>query len=261
MQSDKYISYLYDGSFYGLLTVIYESYYSHTIPVNISQALGASDSQESFLTTYKLINTDSEKAEKVYNAILHKICFQALDNLYLAFLSSIKGKELIIYNYIKLGFNIGKAIDSHLYTQEVSDLHKIVKKVTKEVHAMSGFIRFTYINNFYYATYKPDHNISELIAPHFADRFADQYFIIHDIRRNIAIIYDTKEWILTSFYESELQELSTFDEELTSNNNICYEKLWKEYFVNIAIKQRRNERQQKRSMPKRYWENMLETKE
>jgi probable DNA metabolism protein len=259
MQIDKYISYLYDGSFYGLLTVIYESYYSHSIPINISIDTGAKNPQQSFLMDERLIDTNYEKAEKVSNAILNKISPEALDEIYHAYLSDVKGKELIIYNYIKLGFKIGKAIDSHLYAEEVSALHKLVKKVTKEVMNIIGFIRFTYINNFYYAVYEPDHNISELIAPHFADRFADQYFIIHDIRRNIAIIYDTKEWLLTSFHEAELQSLKASSEDLVSNNDICYEKLWKEYFINVAIKERKNEKQQKMHMPKRYWKNMLET--
>ena len=260
MQIDEYISYFYDGSFYGLLTVIYESYYPPSIPISISINTEMQNAQQSFLTDWKVVSTDYEKAEKVNHAILNKIGIKALEQIYYTYLSDINGKELVIYNYIKLGFKIGKAVDSHLYTEEVSALHKIVKKVTKEVHIMTGFLRFSYTNNFYYAIYEPDHNICELIAPHFADRFADQYFIIHDTRRNIAIIYDTKEWIITNFYESELQKLNTPNEDIASNNDICYEKLWQEYFVNVAIKERKNEKQQKSYMPKRYWKNMLETK-
>jgi len=259
MQIDKYISYLYDGSFYGLLTVIYEIYYAHVIPISISVNTQAPNPQESFLNVEKLTTADYEKAQKVYNAIQNKIGHEALEEIYHAYLSDVLGKELIIYNYVKLGFKIGKTIDSHLYTEEVSNLHKIVKKVNKEVHLMTGFVRFTLINNFYYAVYEPDHNISELLAPHFANRFADQYFIIHDIKRNIAIIYDTKEWIITSFYESELEKLKASKDDLLSGNDICYEKLWKEYFINVAIKERKNERQQRLLMPTRYRKNMLET--
>jgi len=260
-QMDKYISYLYDGSFYGLLTVIYESYYSHSVPTDISIDTKVVNPQQSFLNDCKLITTDYEKAERVYNAIQTKIGQESLEQVYHALLSDVKGKELVIYNYVKLGFKIGKTIDSHLYTEEVSSLRKIVNKVNKEVHLMTGFIRFTYINNFYYSIYEPDHNISELIAPFFADRFADQYFIIHDIKRNVAVIYDTKEWVITSFYKSDLENLKGYNKNLVSGNDICYEKLWKEYFVNVAIKERKNDRQQTLLMPKRYRKNMLETKE
>jgi len=260
MKLNTYTSYIYDGSFYGLLTLIYESYYSHSIPINISSSSQIESQDQSFLNDIKLITTDFDKAEKVSHAILTKISHEALEQIYQAHLSAVCGKELVIYNYIKLGFKIGKAINSHLYTEEVSSLQKIVKKVTREVHLMTGFIRFTYVNNFYYAIYEPDHNISELIAPHFSSRFADQYFIIHDTQRNLAVIYNTKEWVITSFYESELISLKTVPNNQISNNDICYEKLWQEYFVNIAIKERTNERQQKQFMPKRYWKNMLETK-
>ena len=260
MKLNNYTSYIYDGSFYGLLTLIYESYYSHSIPINISSSAELQSQNQSFLNDTKLITTDYEKAEKVNHEILTKISREALEQIYRAHLSAIKGKELVICNYIKLGFKIGKAVDSHLYTEEVSSLQKIVKKVTREVHLMTGFIRFAYVNNFYYAVYEPDHNISELIAPHFASRFADQYFIIHDTLRNLAVIYNTKDWVITSFYESELITLKTGPSNQDSNNDICYEKLWQEYFVNVAIKERINERQQKQFMPKRYWKNMLETK-
>ena len=64
MQIDKYISYLYDGSFYGLLTVIYESYYSHVIPISLRVNTEVPNPQESFLNFEKLITVDYEKAQK-----------------------------------------------------------------------------------------------------------------------------------------------------------------------------------------------------
>ena len=250
------VSYTYDGSFYGLLTVIYEIYYSHSLPLDISIEGLISHMQGSFLNTSIHLETDMVKAEKVNEAILHKISAVALENVYHAYLSSVKGKELIIYNYVKLGFKLGKAVESHLYAEEVASLQKILKKVHRELAYIVGFIRFIQVNNFYYAKYEPDHNITELIAPHFAARFADQYFILHDIRRNMAAIYDTKEWVLTSFSQAELKNLENLEED----NTTCYETLWKEYFVNVAIKERTNERQQRLYMPIRYRKHMLETK-
>jgi probable DNA metabolism protein len=157
------VSYTYDGSFYGLLTVIYEIYYSHSIPVAISIEGLITDVQESFFNTTISIETDMVKAEKVNEAILHKISADALENIYHVYLSSIKGRELIIYNYIKLGFRLGRSVESHLYTEEVAALHKILKKVNRELIYIIGFIRFIQVNNFYYAKYEPDHNITELI--------------------------------------------------------------------------------------------------
>jgi probable DNA metabolism protein len=262
---DNYKIYVYDGTFYGILTAIYEIYYCHDIPLDIAMNINHESPQINFLNENKTIVTDYEKALKVSEGIKKKISIQALDNIYYAFLSNVKGKEMVIFDYIKLGFKMGSSIDVHLYDEKVMALHKIVKRVRKEIHLMTGFIRFTYINTFYYASYEPDHNITELLAPSFAERFADQYFIIHDVLRNIAAVYNTKEWVIISFDNSDLNKLDiVYSEEDSldnSENYVCYEKLWKEYFVNTAIDERKNEKHQKSLMPKRYWKNMLETEE
>jgi probable DNA metabolism protein len=262
---DNYKLYFYDGTFPGLLTAIYEIYYCHDNPLDISINTAQESPQINFLNENKTIVTDYEKALKVSEGIKNKISVQALDNIYYAFLSGITGKEMVIFNYIKLGFKLGSGIDVHLYDEKVMSLHKILKKVRKETHLMTGFIRFTYKNDFYYASYEPDHNITELLAPEFAERFADQYFIIHDVSRNIAAVYNTKEWVIISFGNSDLEKLNVvYNEEVlldNSDNYICYEKLWKEYFVNISIDERKNEKHQKSLMPKRYWKNMLETED
>lgn len=253
MSECNYKKYIYDGTFQGLLTVIYNIYYSKTTPVEIIANCFEEASQDNFLYKKEYVDSNYEKALKVSNSIKNKISASALDNVYYAFLSSIKEKELAIYNYIKIGFVIGNKIDSMYYDKRVSSILKIVDKVTKEVMRMCGFIRFTYINNFYYAFYEPDHNITELLAPDFVQRFSDQCFIIHDGKRNIAAIYDTKEWIISHFSK---QMILTDD---LSTNNISYENLWKEYFNNISISERQNLRQQKLLMPERYRKNMLET--
>ena len=259
---DNYKIYFYDGTFHGLLTAIYDIYYCKDIPISISVNTSHKSPQINFLNENKSIITDYAKALKVSNGIKNKISLQALDNIYYAFLSDIRDKEIAIFNYIKLGFKLGSEIDVHLYDENVMALHKIVKKVSKEIHLMTGFIRFTYKNNFYYASYEPDHNITELLAPWFSYRFADQNFIIHDVSRNIAAVYNTKEWVIISFCNSDLKKLKiVYNEEAFMTNNMCYERLWKEYFINTSIVERKNGNHQKSLMPKRYWKNMLETEE
>lgn len=250
----KYGFYNYDGSFYGLLTCIYHIYYDRVEPLNICVKINESVEQHNFLYESINITTSSEKALKVYNSIAEKISNQALSQVYEAYLSSVEGKELIIYNYIKLGYKVGSNIYAYHYMSEVSEFRKIIIKVTKEVHNFCGFIRFELRGNFYYAIYAPDHNITELLVPHFVERFSDQNFIIHDIKRNVAAIYDTKDYFLTSFTNEELQALNSKTKEDP------FEQLWKEYFVNMAIEERKNSKQQKRLMPTRYWKHMLETK-
>ena len=249
----KYGYYTYDGSFYGVLTCIYHIYYDRIEPINICVKDATTIKQHSFLDETINIDSCNEEAIKVYNSISEKISPEALSDVYQAYLSSIEGKELMIYNYIKFGYKVGSNVYAYRYMEEVSNLKKIVKKVTNEVHNFCGFLRFELRNNFYYAAYEPDHNITELLLPHFVNRFADQNFIIHDIKRNVAAIFNTKDYYLTSFTAGELEALNSKTEKDP------FEQLWKEYFSNMAIEERINFRQQKRFMPSRYWKHMLET--
>lgn len=242
------IYYIYDGSFDGLLTCIYESYYRKEDPEKI---LFQEDGQENLLVQRIYIEQDKEKAEKVYNAIKTKISSHALQNIFYTFLSEKENLGILIYQYVKLGFKMGKSIDGHLSDDRVLNVHKVVQKVTREKHRMLGLVRFKKLkNNLYYASITTDHQIMGLIAPHFAKRMADQNWIIHDLKRNMAAIYDQREWVLTDMV---LEKSLNMEEE-----EKFYQKLWQEYYKSIAIKNRINLKLQKQYMPKRYWKHLVE---
>ncbi|MBB6217526.1 putative DNA metabolism protein [Anaerosolibacter carboniphilus] len=242
------IYYIYDGSFDGLLTCIYEAYYRREKPEKI---LFREDDQENLLVQKVYIEQDKEKAEKVYTAIRTKISLNALQNVFYTFLSEDEDAGSLIYRYIQLGFKVGKDIDGHLSDERVLDLHKVVQRVTKEKHLMLGLVRFRKVgDNLYYAPITPDNQILGLLAPHFSKRMADQNWIIYDTRRNMAAIYDQKEWILMEMVLERSLEVG--EEEL------FYQQLWQQYFKSIAIKNRMNPKLQKQHMPKRYWKNLVE---
>ncbi|MDP4181779.1 MAG: DNA metabolism protein, partial [Bacillota bacterium] len=102
-------NYVYDGSFEGFLTAIYDSYYRHETPDNIIHKKECS--QICIFEQNYSVFTDIEKFTKVYASIKEKISIQALKNIYYVFISDSYGKEKIIYNYLKLGWKIGRDID------------------------------------------------------------------------------------------------------------------------------------------------------
>ncbi|MDP4183252.1 MAG: TIGR03915 family putative DNA repair protein, partial [Bacillota bacterium] len=104
--------------------------------------------------------------------------------------------------------------------------------------------------NYYYASFEPDHNIISLLAPHFAKRLSDQKWVLHDLKRKTAAIFDTEGWFLSPI--DALQELRLSDKENDFQN------LWKLYFKNISIKSRTNLKLQRKYMPKRYWAHIVE---
>lgn len=242
--------YLYDGSFEGLMTSVYEAYYSTIKPEEI---VSIYDYTESIIYSKINIVTDEIKADKVINAIKNKISKDALQNVFYVYLSSINGSDTLLYKYIRLGFSLGRVLDQHLHNDIVSSIHKIVRKVQLESHNMLGFIRFREISpNFYYSQIEPDHNIISLIAPHFSRRLSSQNWIIHDLRRGVAALYNGEDWVIHTM-NSENSNLFTH-----AVNDSIYEKLWKEYFKTIAIKERPNAKQQSSLMPKRYWKHLTE---
>lgn len=242
------ICYVYDGSFEGLLTAVYEAYYQNEKPDSI---MSQANYQENLLVKKIVIRTDCLKADKVYDAVIKKISHEALRKVFCVFLSELPQAGNIIYKYLRLGWKIGKEIDFHLSEEKVLDVHTISKRVSGEKHRMLGLIRFRKIKgNIYYAPIEPDYNIIGLLAPHFVRRFNDQYFIIHDVRRNMAVVYDRSEWVISDFTVNQAIALD-YDEQNIQN-------LWKQFFDSIAIKDRINPRLQKQFMPKRYWKHLIE---
>lgn len=240
--------YVYDGSFEGLLTAIFESYYRKQQPARI---LCNSNLQHNLLEENIYILTDEEKASRVYNSIRDKISPEALKNVYYTYLSEQEDAGTWIYDYIRFGYKVGHKIDLYLTDDRVQNIHKTRKKVSFEAHRMLGLLRFKQINtDTYYAPISPDNNIVTLLAPHFSERLPDQNWVIHDTKRNIAAIFDKIEWYVTNI------NINQFD--IFYAGNDPYEQLWKQYFASIAIKNRINPKLQRQHMPARYWLYLVE---
>ncbi len=247
------IYFLYDGSFDGLLTAIYEAFYS---PIPPTQIVTHDNFIPNLFSEERHITTDLEKSEKVYKAIKEKISSTALKNIYHAYLSELTQIEIWIYQYLKLGFKLGVRIDNRVSDEIVMKIHHAERKVSFENHRLKGLLRFQLLKNqVYYAPIEPDHNILSLLAPHFARRMADQNWLIHDLKRGLAAVYslessNTQKWSLFSLDKS-LQIQFAEDEEL-------FQDLWKTFFKTVSIEERTNLKLQKQHMPVRYWKYMVE---
>jgi probable DNA metabolism protein len=242
------LAYLYDGSFQGLLTAIYHAYYDKDDPVAI---LPFWEEGSNFLYSYKAIETDSEKWNKVYNAVQEKISQSSLRRIYNVYLSDMEDSGIIILGYLREGFRIGGEIDDYQTNPAVRDLEEIYHKVRLEVHRLLGLVRFKKLQNgIFYSQVEPDHNVVSLLAPHFVERIPSERWIIHDIKRGVAVFYDTREWTIRNIVRPETMVLCEEEE--------GYQDMWREYYRSATIQSRRNTRQQRAYMPVRYWKNLIE---
>ncbi|HBQ86265.1 MAG TPA: hypothetical protein DD811_07290 [Syntrophomonas sp.] len=249
--------YLYDGSFEGLLTCIYYNYYGEK-----ASGIYRQDSYQPVLMIDSTeVITEPALAARVYQAI-EKISGDALENVYHAFVSSAPDKEILILNYLRLGFRLGSKVDAYHSHPDVYPLHKVARKVTTEAHRFLGLLRFADTGNFLYAVLAPDHYILPLIADHFADRLAGERWIIHDRKRGLAVVYDghdleterssRRRWYITDFPRDGQVPLNEKEQ--------YYQKLWQQYFDTIAIESRCNPRLQARFVPYRYRHDLVEFK-
>ncbi|NOW06193.1 TIGR03915 family putative DNA repair protein [Clostridium beijerinckii] len=244
--------YLYDDTFEGLLTSIYDAFYSNGSPP--TSIYGKSQTNTPLLLGNIVeISTDINKFKKVKNAIINKINFLSLKKIYFAFLSNYEDKGIIIFNYLKIAFKLGPYVHDFLNLDVIRLVDNITKKVLNECHRFEGFIRFNQIEEkLLYSSIEPDNDILELIGDHFKNRFPREYFIIHDISRQKALIYNT------NFYEIIDMDMETYEKLKFHNDE--YTDLWKTYFKATTIQERKNLKLQCRMMPKRYWKHILETK-
>jgi len=243
--------YLYDGSFEGILSATHEAYYRREKP---DKLLPAQNTGTNLFDRYEDIPTDREKADKVSCAVRAKISDLALRRAFHVFLSESEDKATSIYHYLRLGFLYGPNVDFRLHEEAVLSVHQISRKVTFECHRFNGLIRFARLEpDIYYARYAPDHNITILLAPHFAKRLADQNWVIHDTKRDVAAVYNRKKWLLTDAWP-EVPPLPDESER-------ALQDIWKEYYRSISIAERKNLRLQKNMMPARYWKNLTELEE
>ena len=159
-------------------------------------------------------------------------------------------KEQIAFEYIKLVFERKATIKKAYNLPQVIEFNDILYKVTGETHRMKGFLRFMESSSgALYAPYSPDNDITDLLMPHFAERFASEKFVIHDLKRKLAGMYDGHSWVIAHVGEAEVY-LSEYEK--------TFETLWKCYYNAVNIKSRPHEKQMKGYMPVRYWKFLPE---
>ncbi|WP_152416032.1 TIGR03915 family putative DNA repair protein [Halanaerobium saccharolyticum] len=248
-QSGKKV-YIYDGSYQGLLTALYQAFKQREVPVKI---VAESNFRNDLFYQREEIITDSDQAHFFSQQIKKNISAQALNNIFHAYLSEIEKIELYIFRYLFTGFKAGKKIDEYLTKEYVRKVQDLAHKVKHESHRLKGLIRLQEAaDNKYFAAVEPDYKILILLAPHFKNRFPTMDWIIQDKRREEAIIFSAaeKEWLLIDLKKEFEPELSAKEKEV--------QDLWRAFFSAVSIQNRSNPRTQQQFMPKKYWKYLIE---
>ena len=243
-------SYLYDGTFEGVLTVLALVRETGAESTSIGTAAPA---QGGLFSSTVMVETDEVAAERLLEEIGRRMSPATAAHLYHAFLSETEGVEMLLHNYLRLGWREGGRLDFLLSHECVLPVHRLARRVRHEAHRMKGFVRFREVREeFYYAALEPDHRVLSLMAPHFADRFFDQHWVIHDVRRNLAIVHAARR----EGWEEVSLELTGAP--VMSEREEWFQSLWRRYFDRLAIAERHNPRLQQSKVPLKYRRFLVE---
>lgn len=247
---------IYNGSWSGLLTAIFEVYeYKFTEP---SIAIQNTTSGTLFGITHE-VKSDEGKAKRVSKKLLQKISPKSYRQLYKTFLSEGKGIENTILHYVQYILQNTKNVEHNYSQHDVLEVQQISRKVDREKHRMEAFVRFQLTRDkLYYAIVQPDYNVLPLIVPHFKNRYADQRWLIYDALRKYGIYYDL--YTVTEIQIDFKPDLNNEEEvnAVYDESEALYQMLWQQYFKSVNIAARKNIRLHIQHMPKRYWKYLIE---
>ncbi|MGB7785725.1 MAG: TIGR03915 family putative DNA repair protein [Salinimicrobium sp.] len=246
----------YDGSFDGFLCCIFAAYEQKLQPVNIT----AEDKAESQLfAEVQAIITEPEKAERVWRAIENKASAKGKRALKMSFLSERPGIELEMYSMIRYILSSEKPVDRDFSHPAVLKVSQVSRQVGREKHRMEAFVRFRLTKDgIYFAAIEPDFHVLPLLAGHFSKRYADQKWLIYDLKRRLGLFYDLEKTQYVSLDLDPEIGIAGASEAFFHSSELEFQQLWQEYFKSVNIKSRANSKLHKQHLPKRYWKYLTE---
>lgn len=246
-KEDVVRTYLYDGTFEGLLTVFHRLFGGKERPLAIRRRNVAG---QGFLGETLDVETDSSRADSFCRAMERRLSSVAVRVLYLAHLSEEENMEMRLFEFVHLGGKRGRLILEDLGESRVATVMKMAARVERERELFLGLVRFREVGVFSYAPIEPVCRLLPLLGGHFALRFPAMKWMIHDVGRKEAIVHDEEGWYFAPCEFSGGMEFALQEKH--------YQCLWKTYFSAAAVENRKNPERQRGRMPKKYWKWLVE---
>lgn len=251
------VIFVFDGTLEGLLTAIFEYYERKPGQVEL---VAQQNFEPSLIDPSIAITSDEPKAKRVWKGLSKKIGNDGQSRFYKAFLSEEAATFQQLFHFACYVFDHADGADQNFGHPAVMALAQAERSVNREAHRMKAFIRFQETaDGIFYASVEPDFNVLPLISNFFKKRYADQRWIIYDLKRKYGLYYD-----LENVTEIVLDQLP----EVKSNNSLApdlldgkeqrYGLLWNDYFKSTNIPARKNMKLHIQHVPKRYWKYLTE---
>jgi probable DNA metabolism protein len=248
--------YTYDGTFEGLLTVLFTIYDWRAAPNSIQPEATA---QTGLFAQPVHRETDEALATRVWDGLLRTMDAEARTRLYHVFLSEDAERELLIFRYVDLALRSAQDIAENYANADVRRVQRLAQMMFREKHRMEAFVRFEKTQDeLFHATIEPDMDVLPLIAAHFTKRYADQRWLIYDRRRHYGLYYDLTRTDVVQFENSVGAKSTDVSATVLDEREPLFRLLWQAYFDHVNIPERKNLKLHRRHMPLRYWKYLSE---
>lgn len=243
----------------GVLSAVYDaglSGYGHDY-IRIEPQRKGEAANILLFSEYVTVDAEARKRDSVITAVRSKISYEAYIYMMNAAYSDYMDRGDAIYQFVTYGFSMGAKVCNAVQIPCVKRIFEISRAYGNEGHYFKEFLRFQEISSepsLLLAVIEPRHQIIPMVTEHFADRFPSEWFVIYDkTHREASFHHADGNWEVRILTEAEAHRL----EELTENQEE-YVDLWKTFFENIAIVERKNKNLQRNMLPVHYRKHMTE---
>lgn len=234
--------YVFDGTKAGFLTAFLEAF-------SDENAFLSSRETQLPLGEIRYVQTDEERARKAQErlASFDSGFAYELDRLLRA---GEEDSDQVAFRYFRFLAHEKRCVRNNLANPDVFAAVQRIKKVNLEIHRLHGFIRFMECESgALYAPFSPDNDVCDLLLPHFRARLPQYPFVLHDVKRKKAAVYDGKNSFCAPLQKADV---------LLSGKETEWEALFKRYYHAVNIPSRERLKQMRGYMPVRYQKFMPE---
>ena len=250
------IVFSYDKTFEGLLSAVFDMYDRKTVPQRL---IGEGEPEPMFTERLCRIETDKRKADRVWAGVQKRLPREVCNMLMHVWLSEMPGSDELLLRYLQKVFGGGASAAVNFADDDILQTQRIARKVSKEALYLIQFVRFQKAEDgTFFAPVSPRYNALPLVVNHFTDRFADQKWMIYDLKRRYGYYYDLHTVVEITPTEEDTLPGITLTEEQMAEDEQFFQELWRSYFKALTIRERINPKLHRRNMPRRFWKYLTE---
>lgn len=194
---------IYDGSFAGFLTAVYQVFDENLKEVCIVKPKHYSPEM---FAEGKLVKTSNAKAKKVWHSLQLKVSKHAANQLYKVFLSEIKGSEDALLRYVIYAYSTETFIHTDYSNIYVLRVHQVAKMVDRELDRLKDSIILKERDaNISVGVINSNFDMLPLLGKYLKRTFLDRKWVVYDKRRNYGLYYNLEN--LTQIELDQLQHV------------------------------------------------------